>query len=198
MTEELPPIDPTATVVLVLDAQPATSGRVPDRDAVVANIAAAIAAARSHGIRVSYVRSAFTDEDYAEIPPTNKLLGPLAGMAAQRPLHDDDPATAVLPELAPQTGEIVARKTRIGAFSTGDLGERLDPLGIDTVVLTGFSTSGVVLSTLREAIDHDARVIVLADAIGDPQPDVHAVLTQKVFPTHAWVITTQEFTNRLS
>ncbi|MDE3139253.1 MAG: cysteine hydrolase [Acidobacteriota bacterium] len=197
MAQELPPIEPEHTVLLILDAQPSTSGNVPDRDAIIANLADAIAAARANGVRVAYVRAAFDDDEYAQVKPTNKLLGPLAGMAAHRPLHKDDPSTAVLSELAPKDGEIIVRKNRIGAFSTGDLGDQLDPLGIDTVILGGFSTSGVVLSTLREAIDHDARVFVLSDGTGDPLADVHQVLTEKVFPTHAWVVTTAELVGLL-
>src|ERR1044071_743246 len=43
-------------------------------------------------------------------------------------------------------------------------------------------TSGVVLSTLREAADRDFGLTVLADACLDNDPEVHRVLTEKVFP----------------
>ena len=193
MSQNPPLIDPAHTALLVMDAQPSTTANLPDREAVISRLADTIAIARRHGIQIAYVRAAFVDNEYAQIKPTNKLLGPLAGMAAQRPLHKDDASTAVLPELAPQPGDIVVRHTRIGAFSTSDLEQQLIATGIDTLVLTGFSTSGVVLSTLREAIDHDWRVFVISDATADPQADVHQILTGRVFPTHAFVITAAEF-----
>jgi hypothetical protein len=85
-----------------------------------------------------------------------------------------------------------ARKTRFGAFSTTDLYATLHGQGIDTLVVAGLSTSGVVLSTLRDAADEDYRLFVLADATADPDPEVHRVLVEKVFPHQADVIETEE------
>jgi Isochorismatase family len=47
------------------------------------------------------------------------------------------------------------RKTRVGAMSTTDLDRQLRDRGIDTLVLAGISTSGVVLSTVVEATGRD-------------------------------------------
>jgi nicotinamidase-related amidase len=55
-------------------------------------------------------------------------------------------------------------------------------------VLTGIATSGVVLSTLREAADRDFRLVVLSDGCLDADPEVHRVLTEKVFPRQAEVM----------
>ena len=49
-----------------------------------------------------------------------------------------------------------------------------------------------MLSTLRHAADEDYRVYVLADATADPDPEVHQVLTEKVFPRQADVIPTAD------
>ena len=57
--------------------------------------------------------------------------------------------------------------------------------GIDHLVLAGIATSGVVLSTLRQAADLDYRLTVLADGCLDADPEVHRVLTGKVFPRQA-------------
>ena len=61
------------------------------------------------------------------------------------------------------------------------------------LVLTGVATSGVVLSTLRSAADLDYRITVLSDGCGDGDPEVHRVLTEKVFPTQATVTTVDEW-----
>jgi len=60
-------------------------------------------------------------------------------------------------------------------------------------VLTGLSTSGVVLSTVREAADKDFRLTVLSDGCGDMDNEVHTVLLTKVFPRQAEVLTTAEW-----
>ena len=94
--------------------------------------------------------------------------------------------------VAPQDGDISVRKVRVGAFSTTDLDAQLRERAIDTLILAGISTSGVVLSTVRDASDRDYRVLVLADATADREPDVHAFLTERIFPRQADVITVAE------
>ena len=51
----------------------------------------------------------------------------------------------------------------------------------------------MVLSTLRQAADLDFRLVVLADACADGDPEVHRVLTEKVFPRQAQVTTTDDW-----
>jgi len=70
-------------------------------------------------------------------------------------------------------------------------------LDVDTMVLTGIATSGVVLSTLRQAADLDYRLVVLADGCLDADPEVHRVLTEKVFPRQADVTTVDEWIAQL-
>jgi nicotinamidase-related amidase len=112
-------------------------------------------------------------------------------------MHADSPATAVHERVAPQDGDIVVRKVRVGAFSTTDLDAQLRARGIDTLLLAGVSTSGVVLSTIRDAADKDYRVVVLADLCADLDPQVHATLTEKVFPRQADVVTSAELAGLL-
>ena len=90
------------------------------------------------------------------------------------------------------------RKTRVGAFSTTDLDQQLRDRGIDTLILAGISTSGVVLSTVRDAADRDYRVYVLEDASADPDPEVHDLLIRKIFPRQAYVISIAELSNLLT
>ena len=65
------------------------------------------------------------------------------------------------------------------------------------LVLTGLATSGVVLSTLREAADLDYEITVLADACADHDDEVHRVLCEKVFPLQATVTTVEEWSASL-
>ncbi len=70
--------------------------------------------------------------------------------------------------------------------------EQLSGRGIDTLILAGISTSGVVLSTVRDGSDRDYRLLVLSDATADRDPAVHACLMEQVFPRQAEVITVAE------
>ncbi len=98
-----------------------------------------------------------------------------------------DPDAAIHPEVAPTDGDIVVTKKRVSAFAGSDLETVLRGRGIDHLVLTGIATSGVVLSTLRQAADLDYGLTVLADGCLDADPEVHRVLTEKVFPRQAEV-----------
>ncbi len=100
--------------------------------------------------------------------------------------------------MAPEDGDIVVRKVRVGAFSTTDLDEQLRGRGIDTLILAGISTSGVVLSTVRDASDRDYRVVVLTDATADREADVHEFLIERIFPRQADVVAVAELDGLLS
>ena len=189
MPDELPRIDPAATALLVMDYQPGIVAMLDDPDPLLSTVAEALAAFRARGGHVGYVRVAFTDDDMARIPATSAMA---AAASRGRALHADEPETQVHDRLAPQDGDIVVRKVRVGAFSTTDLDAQLRERGVDTIVLAGLSTSGVVLSTVRDGADRDYRVFVLSDASADPDPEVHEFLTTRVFPRQAHVITAAE------
>jgi nicotinamidase-related amidase len=99
--------------------------------------------------------------------------------------------------LSPLEAEPVVTKRRVSAFSGSDLDVLLRGYEAGTLVMAGISTSGVVLSTLRQAADLDYRITVLADACADTDPEVHRVLTEKVFPRQAQVTTTDEWITSL-
>jgi nicotinamidase-related amidase len=69
--------------------------------------------------------------------------------------------------------------------------------GITHLVLCGIATSGVVLSTLREAADKDYQLTVLSDCCADSDEEVHRVLISKIFPRQAEVVAAEEWRNAL-
>jgi nicotinamidase-related amidase len=187
MTTTVTSIDPAKTALLLMDFQNAMLAGLAEAEGLLDRTRAALSWARSEKIQVCYVRVAFTDEDYRAVPAHSKTF---AGVARNKFLAADSPEAQVHPSLEIRDEDIVVRKTRFGAFSTTSLYSRLHAQGIDTLVLAGISTAGVVLSTVRDAGDEDYRVYVLSDATADPDPEVHRVLIEKVFPHQADVITT--------
>ena len=180
-----PTVDPSRAALLVMDYQAGILAMVPDVDPLLDRAVAAIALARARGVQVVYVRVALTDQDYERVPDTNPTF---ALAAANRMMQADGADTAVHERVAPQPGDIVVRKTRVGPFSTTDLREQLRAKGIDTLLLAGVSTSGVVLSAVRDAADRDERLLVIEDLCFDRDPEVHAVLTERVFPRQAQIV----------
>ncbi|MFD7838746.1 cysteine hydrolase family protein [Streptomyces sp. NPDC059761] len=183
----LPTLVPERTALLVMDFQNGIVASTPEPDALIERVKEAIAGVRAAGATVGYVRVAFTEEDWAAVAEANKTFSPIA---AAKQFHHEDIATRIDERIAPEDGDIVVRKVRIGAGSTTDLHRQLRDRGIDTLVLAGISTSGVVLSTLIDAADRDYRVYVLSDGVADRDPEVHRVLLDRVFPVRAHVIDT--------
>jgi nicotinamidase-related amidase len=189
MTTETPAaVDPATTALLVMDYQNGLFGRIDDGDALLAGARDAIALIRDHGGTIGYVRVAFADGE----APSGTMGRRIGREAALTMFHADAPATQIHDAIAPQDGDIVVRKTRVGPFGTTDLDEQLRARGVDTLILAGISTSGVVLSTVRDGHDRDYRLIILSDLCADPEADVHAFLTERIFPRQADVITTAQ------
>jgi nicotinamidase-related amidase len=178
-----------------MDYQPAVLDRLGDYDELLTLASGAIDLARKVGVTVVFVRVAFADEDYEQVPKLNKMF---AGVASSRALHHEAPETQIHDRLKPRPGDIEVRKTRVGAFSTTDLEQQLKDRGITTLILAGVSTSGVVLSTVREAADRDYQIYVLTDASADRDPHVHEFLTEKVLPMQAHLITVADLANLMS
>lgn len=94
--------------------------------------------------------------------------------------------------LAPKEGEIVVTKHRVSAFAGTDLAMVLRASEIDTLVLFGIATSGVVLSTLLEASDRDFRLAVIKDCCADLDSGLHDCLINRFFPSRAAVLSAKE------
>lgn len=166
------------TALLVMDVQPGIIDRVADTQAFLKQTTAAIDAAHARGFPVIHVVVGFRPGAPEASPRFTTLLDKLI-----------DPR----PLLTPGADDLVVVKRRVSAFAGSDLEVVLRTLGVRHLVLTGIATSGVVLSTLREASDKDFQVTVLADLCADGDEEVHRVLTTKVFPRQAAVVTSAEW-----
>ena len=170
MTQQATSIDVNRTAVLIMDFQQRIIANVATEPvAVVENAAKALAGARAAGIPVIYVVH---------------RGGPFAEYAPDVELHEG---------VAPAEGELVITKVRPGPFSTTALDVTLREMGRDNLVIMGVATSGCVLSSVRWAVDINYSFIVLSDACSDGDPEVHRVLTEKVYPRQGTVMTTDEF-----
>jgi len=184
-----------ATALLVMDIQAGTIGRVADSKSLLNTLGQAIAAARTAKIPVIYVVVGFR-KGFPEIGDGvyNKSFAALKGGS----IPDLEEPVPVDAAIAPQPGEMVVTKRRVSAFAGSDLEVILRAHRIEHLVLAGISTSGVVLSTLRQAADMDYRLSVLSDGCADMDNEVHTVLLNKVFPRQAEVLTVGQWTDGLA
>ncbi|WP_407310865.1 cysteine hydrolase family protein [Desulfosporosinus sp. SB140] len=180
--------------LLIMDVQNGIVSRFAEARKVLLPFQKAVEAARRHSIPVIFVRVAFS-EGYPEINPQNKsfsVISKSSGMTVS------DIATQIHESVQPEPNEPVVTKFRVSAFAGSNLEVILRSHQIDTLILSGIATSGVVLSTLREAADKDYTLKVLSDACLDADPEVHRVLTEKVFPRQADVLTVDAWIDALN
>ena len=179
------------TALLVMDVQASIVSRFQQASDILTPVTTAIAAARAAAIPVIYVAVAFRP-GYPEISPRNRSFSAVKQQASM-------PATGmeIHSAIAPQPTDIVVTKRRVSAFSGSDLEVVLRAQGISHLVLCGIATSGVVLSTLREAADKDYQLTVLADCCFDGDEEVQRVLLTKVFPRQSEVVQTSTWKTQL-
>ncbi|MET3762171.1 isochorismatase family protein [Sphingomonas sp. UYEF23] len=128
-------------------------------DALAANVSLA-AAARAAGVPVVFTRVCYSANGrdgglfFRKVPA-------LVAYLDDNPLGDFDDALRPLPD------EIVVTKQYASAFFGTSLAASLTALGIDTLVVTGFSTSGCVRATALDALQHGFIPYVVREACGD-------------------------------
>lgn len=155
---------------------------------VIRNTASLIAAARAVGVPVIYVSVGFR-KGYPEVSKNNTIFSSIKENGI---FMADNESTAIHPHVAPAENETVIVKRRVGAFSFTELEMILRAQGIENLILTGVTTSRVVLSTVGQAFDLDYRLIVVNDYCADPDPDTNMFLLKKVLPQHAFVTSSSE------
>lgn len=131
------------------------------------NIAEAIAqteglltACRRANLPIAYTRIVFE----TDASDHNLLTEKVPSMAR---LTEQAPASQVVDELAPRAGERVVRKRLPSAFFGTDLAAWYTARGVDTLLITGCTTSGCVRASVLDALCSGYRPIVVTDCVGD-------------------------------
>ncbi|MHB8492338.1 MAG: cysteine hydrolase family protein [Solirubrobacteraceae bacterium] len=180
-------MQPERTALLVMDVQEGIVERLGS-ESLMARLIEASAAARSAGVLVIHVKIGFR-EGYPEVNPRNAAFARLV----ESENFIEGRSSVIHDAVSPERGDVVVTKRRVSAFSGSDLDVVLRANRIDSLVLCGIATSGVVLSTLRQAADLDFALAVLSDCCADGDEEVHRMLLEKVFPRQAQILTAAEW-----
>jgi maleamate amidohydrolase len=86
---------------------------------------------------------------------------------ALRGLTETSPLSQIVPELTPRPGEMVLRKHNASAFFGTELAGWLARRRVDTLLVSGCTTSGCVRATVVDSCSHNFRTIVVRDCVGD-------------------------------
>ena len=163
--------DPARTAVLSMDLQAGiVSIYVKDQE-LLTRAASVLQRARASAMRIIHVQVGFRP-NLPEVGTRNPLFAAIKSSSQHQRLFQG-PSGAIHAVVAPQADDIVITKHRVSAFAGTDLDMILRANDIETLVLFGIATSGVVLSTLLQAADADYRLVVIKDCCADLDLELH-------------------------
>lgn len=153
-------------VDFILGFTDATSPLAGDLEDSLAQTIRLLGSARAHGVPVF-----FTTVEY---DPSLKDAGLFPRKAAGlKWLIQGSRWVGLDPRLAREEGEIVIRKKYASAFFGTELASTLAALGVDTLIITGCTTSGCIRATAVDALQHGLHAIVPREAVGDRAQGPH-------------------------
>jgi nicotinamidase-related amidase len=184
-------VDFHRAAVLPMDIQRGVVSVYVKEEGWLERVTTVVRHARQRQVPVIQVRVAFRP-GVPEASPRNMFLSAIkASLPHQRFFQGE--TGAIHPAVGPEDTDLLVTKTRVSAFAGTDLDLLLHALDIETLVLFGLTTSGVVLSTALQAADLDYRVVIVKDCCLDLDAEVHACLIEKILPRQALLISSSEF-----
>ena len=183
-------LDKSKTALLIADFYGDMMSTIPHavERQVVEKTQALQKAARDAGILICYSATVFRS-GYPEISDRNKTFS--LRKASGQPAVGD-PMQVIHSAVKPIDGEVVVGKHRVNALFGTDLDMTLKANDIHNLILLGYATSGVVLSTTRYAADLDYRLYIVEDCCADQDAEVHDFLTLRIFPRQADVVQSED------
>ena len=139
-------------------------------DQVLPNLGRLVGGCRTHGLPVIFTR--LVARGSSEV--TRQAV--TTGFWAQAGSDDAE----FLPDLRPQTGDVVVDKTSTGAFTGADLHRLLQERRIHALVVAGVLANGTVEQTARDAADLGYGVIVVSDACAAETWAIHGFVMTTV------------------
>ncbi|VVE71802.1 cysteine hydrolase [Pandoraea captiosa] len=174
-------IAPAKTALIVMHYQTDILALFPSvAPTLLSNTRALCDAARANGVAVYFVKFHFS-EGYPEVSPMNRN-----GQGVKRLglfVHDK-----ISPELGQRTDEPCIVAHRASAFFGTDLQAQLARRGVDTLIMAGIASTGVMLSSVAYASDADYRLFTVKDCCYDPDAVVHDRLFATAFDSRTTIL----------
>ena len=162
-------------------------GNIPQ---AIANTKRLLDAARAKKIPVCFTRMVYADD--GSDAGVFCLKAPKLAL-----LTETSRASQVVDELKPISGEYVLRKTQPSAFFGTDLAPWLVRRRVDTVIVTGATTSGCVRASVVDSMSYNFRTVVVSDGVGDRAAEPHAANLFDMRQKYADLMTADEVIAKL-
>lgn len=152
-------------------------------DVVAANIAI-LKAARAANLPIFFMTTVYYNEEQANV--FRKRVPALNLLVPSSPWIEIDPA------LGRRDSEVIIEKQWASAFYKTSLGEQLQDLGVDSLVITGLTTSGCVRASVVDGLQYNYSVVVPRQAVGDRNKQAHEANLHDMHAKYADVVDIQE------
>ncbi len=156
----------------------------PDVVTAVGETVELLAAARSAGVLVIYTQVMYMPN------------GVDGGLFVQkvpllRGMVEGEPLAEIVPELPPAASDVIIKKQYASAFFGTSLAAMLTARSVDTLIITGCSTSGCVRATAVDAMQYGFRPIVPRECVGDRHAAPHEANLFDIDSKYGDVVTKQ-------
>lgn len=111
---------------------------------------------------------------------------------------EGEPLADIVPQLPPAPQDVIINKQYASAFFGTSLAAMLTAQGVDTLILTGCSTSGCIRATAVDGMQYGFRVIVPRECVGDRRPEPHEANLFDINSKYGDVVSKSEVMNYLS
>lgn len=189
-------LDPAHTALLIVDMQRGSAHRdslsgaflrdhYPERHAyyfdrlehtVIPTLTHLVQTFRSAGRRIVYLTVAAHSPDGADFEPQRRAReGEIESVYGKRSVltYVGSPDARILPEIAPQPGDIVLNKVSRSAFNSSGLDQVLRNMGMTGLAVAGVATNACVAATAFDAADRGYRTVLVEDACAGIDPLLH-------------------------
>jgi nicotinamidase-related amidase len=185
-------IDPKRTALLSMDLQAGIVSVYTKEDQAefLTRVSRLLDWARSRKIQIIHARVGFRP-GLPEVSSNNSFFAAIKKSVQHQKLFEG-PTGEIHPEVSPKQNDITIIKHRVSTFTGTDLDLILRANNIDTLILLGIATSGVVLSTALDASDADYQIVVVSDCCADLDRDLHTSIIEKLLPQRGRVVTSSD------
>ncbi|WP_050526581.1 isochorismatase family protein [Pseudorhodobacter aquimaris] len=156
-----------------------------DADAQIAVTNTLIAAARKKSVPVIFTVISFNERELDTLAWLKKAAGMKALVDGSRHVEIDD-------RLDRQPGDVVIVKKGASGFFGTNLAAHLVGAGVDTIVLTGATTSGCIRASAVDGVQSGFNVLVASDACADRAQPPHDAALYDIQQKYGDVVTSSE------
>ena len=112
----------------------------------------------------------FTTTIYRDVSEASVFRSKIPALNILKPGSEE---TSFLKELSPSSNELLVEKKFASAFFQTNLADELSKMNVDSIIVSGVTTSGCVRATALDSLQNNFLTTVAEDCVGDRNQNAH-------------------------